>query len=445
MKNCNVCGTPNADSAFQCSQCGSPLPVTTSKRKKGADINWKAILLCVGAVAVVAGIIFGVFFLTGGTSRVVGKALKMNEKAASEEAGTLPNLTGYLENFEELNDDGDFTMQANITSDLFDLTAVMDYSRGDRVLSGLASYANDEKDLDITFDFSANKKYCTLTSEGRMSDIYGFKIRDFQEKFEGNVLASVVSIADFEKLDFSKIIPHKNAEEWKALKKTIRYDELNERQMQVGNRLITCKAYEIKWDKEAATRLVSSVLGMKIEFTMKLADVLERVSPDCRVYVDETGYLVAADFVAGPNKCVLTFEGNENIWEKCVIRSVNLDGSEGEIRGDLEVKDGKITCVLEWDGVLDFALTYADADGRFAIEADLLGLPWYIDGYITSNRSGSQLSFGGYLPMLGDVRLGLEMAPLANEPKMMGDKYVDLMSKDITKWLRMLIDINSSN
>lgn len=444
MKNCNVCGTPNTDTAFQCAQCGTPLPVT-AKSKGRSGINIKPLLIGASALAAVAGILAGVFFLRGGTAQALGDAFGKNEEAVAEEVATLSNLTGYLENFDQLNDDGDFSMNANITSDILDLSAVMDYSRDDRILSGTASYANTEQDLDMKFDFAANNKVCTLASDRLTADIYGFKLSTFQEKFGNTPLASVVAIADFKKIDLSKTVTEKYGKVWKEFKKTVRYEELNERQVQIGSRQVLCKAYEVTWDASAATQLVSTVLGLESNYLVNMSSVLDKVSPDCRIYVDEAGYIMAADFVVGTNKCTLTFEGEDNIWDKCMLRSVSLDGNEGEIWGKLEIKNGLVQGVIEWEDVMEFSLTYADDTGKFEIEADLFDLPWYIDGQITSNRSGAQLNFGGYLPELGNMRFSLDLDPLANEPTLMSDKYVDLMTMDIAKWTRLFIDLNSNN
>lgn len=444
MKNCNVCGAPNADTAFQCSQCGSSLPVA-HKPSKQSSINLKPILMGMVVLAVVGGILAGVLFLRDSTAQSVANAFEMNEEAIVQEVSKLANLSGYLENFEQLNDDGDFTASANVTSDLLDLSAVVDYSRDNRILSGTASYANTEQDVDVKFDFAANSKTCTLAADRLTSDIYGFSLSSFQKKFGDTHLASVLSVADFKKIDFSKTLEKKYGKVWMEFKKTLRYDELNERQMQIGNRQVLCKAYEVKWDDAAATKLVSTVLGIKGDFLPNMSGVLEKISPDCRIYVDEAGYVVAADFVVGTNKCTLTFEGEENIWEKCTLYSVSLDGNEGEIWGKLEIENGLVQCDLEWDGVMEFSLSYTDYTGTFEIEAELFDLPWYIDGQVISNIYGAQLSFGGYLPELGNVRFSLELTPLVNEPMLMSDKYVDLMNMDVSKWMRLFIDIGSNN
>lgn len=449
MKICNICGTANDDAAVQCIGCQSILPVQPQKSKGGG----KVLAAIAAVVAVVGAVVASVFLLGSSPAKAVGGALDKNEDAIMDRVSHLSNLVGYLENSEALSEEGDFNLVANIQTSTIELSGYVDYSRSDRVLAGEVRYGYAEQGYDLQFDFAADKKEFTLASDRYTSDIYGFKLKDFAKKFDRLHLGKLIpffkdgktpNIDFFKKRTTASTMEERYGEVWKNFKKTVKYKELNERLMQIGSRQINCVAYEINWDAAAATKLLSTILGTNKGLLSGLNVVFKQLEPDCRFYTDEEGYLVALDCVIAGNKCILTFEGEENLWDKCVLRSESIAGGEGDIRGILEISDKGIQGSLEWDGVMELQLEYAEQTGDFRMEADVLDLPWEIEGRITSRNGGAQLTVGGYIPEYGNISISLEKNPLVNQPELMSKKYVDLFENDLRDWERLLIDINNA-
>ena len=465
MNICKMCGASNLDTDLQCRECGSALPPKDLRRKKKEKkmtrtaqprfrLSGKSLVIFLGAVAVVAAIAAGVLFFSGGAANAAEDALNNNKDAILEKIDRLENLTGFLDNAEALNEQGDFALSGEIKTNVLDLTGSLDYSRTNRVLDGMLAYDNLDQNLDLQFDFSADTKIFTLTSDRLTSNVYGFKLTDFAKKFDQTPIAKLLPIVDtgeepdmdfFKKWSSDKAIQQKYGKVWKNFKKTLRYKELNERVMQIGSRQVNCRAFKIAWDKDAATQLISTILGTDRGALSGLNTVIEKLQPDCWIYTDETGYVVAADCVVAGNKCILTFEGESDRWEKCVLRSENISAGDGDIWGELRITSDEIRGDLNWNGLMDLHVDYLDQTGAFDFEATLLGLPWEIEGEIASKGGGAQLTVGGYVPEHGNVSLHLEQNPLVSKPEMLSDKYVDLFGKDLRIWERLLIDINNAD
>lgn len=461
MKICNYCGTANDDSRSLCESCGGLLPeaVDTEPKKKksglsGLKLKPGAVKLIAGALAAVTVVGGGAAVLLGGTSRQVTSALEQNQEAISEEISQLPQMAAVGENFTALNDDGKFTVRADITTDMLALEGTMHYDRKDKSLAGSVVYANDEQDLDVKFDFASDNKVFTLAADRYTADIYGFKLKEFAQFYSKTPLALFFPLTNsggepnvefFKKMDFSKAMEEKYGEAWDNFRKSLEYEELNERDMEIGGRMVRVRAYEITWDTSAASKLISTMLGQEDGFLDDLIELFKVMEPDCRFYVDEEGFVVAADFVAAGNKCTVKFEGADNIWNQCTLSSLSIAGGEGAISGYLTIDDGVVSGEIEWEDVMRYELDYDDSDGGFTMRAWTGGTEWYLDGALTAQNGGAQLRLGGYLPNHGRVDVSLELNPLENEPELMDDKYVDLMDMDASNWQRLLIDINNSN
>lgn len=458
MKTCSYCGTINDDSKIVCDACSGLLPEsesTTPKKSRsfhfsGGSGTKKLIAGGLAALTVVGG--GTAVWLGGSTSRQVTSALSRNEEAIVEQIEQLPNLTAYAENFAELNDGGKYTISADITTSSLVLDGIMHYDRKGEALSGSLGYADES--YDVQFDFASDDKEFTVSADRLTADIYGFKLKEFAKMYSKTPLAAILPITNgndepnldfFAKLDFAESMEEKYGDAWKNFKKSLDYEELNERRMEIGGQSVEVQAYEITWDTSAATKLVSAILGKDESFLDGLTNIFAQMEPDCRFYVDDNGYVVAVDFVAAGNKCVLTFEGTENIWDVCTLTSQSISGGEGAISGFLVIEGRTVSAEIQWDGVMEYALDYNDTTGAFALEADVGGTEWYLDGTLTSTDGGAQLRCGGYLPTYGRVDVRLNMDELQQKPELMSDKYVDLMDMDLSNWQRLLIDINNSN
>lgn len=463
---CNICGAPNLDTDLVCKECGSPLPIQNVKKrknkaskpkdaaKKGFRLSGKALAVFAGAAAVIGAIAVGVVLHRDSPAKVLGGALSKNERAVLEQIERLDNLNGFLDNAAELNDQGDFVLTANIETNVMDLVGSVDYSRSERVMAGTLSYENQKQDLDLKFDFSADHKNFTLASDRLTADIYGFKLKEFAKKFHKTPIAKLLPIVEkgeepnldlFKKQTGAKTMKQKYGDVWKDFVKTVRYKEINERVMQIGSRDVNCSAYEVSWDTKAATRLLNAMLGTESGILSGMSGFFAKIDPDCRIYMDENGYIVAADCVLAGNTCTLTVVDEADGCLKYLLRSENLTAGEGDIWGELEITEDSIRGDLNWNGVMDVDVIYTDQTGEFRFKADLLGVPWDVAGKITSATGGAQLTVGGYVPEHGDISLCLEQNPMTNKPEMMSDKYVDLFESDLRMWERLLIDINNAD
>lgn len=462
---CNICGAPNLDTDLVCKECSSPLPIQNVKKgknkarkqknaaKKGFRLSGKTLGVFAAAAAVVGAVALGAVFHGGRPAKVLGESLSKNESAILEQIDRLENLSSFLDNAVELNDQGDFALSANMETDVLELAGSVDYSRSERVMSGTLDYEKQEKELNLKFAFSADHKNFTLASD-RTDDIYGFKLKEFAKKYHKSPLAKIFPIVEkgkelnldlFKKQTGSKTMKQKYGDVWNDFVKSVEYKEVNERVMQIGSREVDCRVYDISWDTKAATKLLNAILGTDRSIISRLSELFEKLGSDCRIYTDETGYIVAVDYVIAGKKCTLTVVDADDHCLKYLLQTENISAAEGDIRGELEITDDNIRGDLKWDGMMEVNLTYTDQTGEFRFVADLLGVHWDIAGKIASVANGAQLMVGGYIPEYGDISLYLEQTPLTHKPEMMSDKYVDLLELDLRKLERLLIDINNTD
>lgn len=457
MKVCKYCGTLNEDSDGLCKSCGGLLP---SKKTKPVSVKnalasnptVRKVVLAVLAGVVAVGA--GVTVLAGGASRRVENALAQNREAIVEAASALPELAGARDHFTALNDGGRFTVKMDITADTMSVDGSMDYDRKEKALAGTVAYANVEKELDVKFDFASDNREFVLAADRYTDDLYGFKLKEFAAFYSKTPLALLFpldktqkepNIEFFRKVDFAENMEKKYGDAWKNFRKSLDYEELNERDMEIAGEMIPVRAYEITWDSKAATRLVSAILGQEKEGLLDdLIGLFKFMEPDCRFYVNEEGYIVAVDFVVSGNKCTIKFEGEDNVWERCNLSSLSIAGGEGAISGYLIIEDGVVDGKFELNQSMCYELHYTDSTGAFSMSAVTEKTSWHLDGAITSHNGGSQLRMGGYLPNHGRVDVTVELNPLENEPELIDDKYVDLMDMKASNWQRLLIDINNS-
>lgn len=456
MKVCKYCGTLNDDDQGLCKSCGGLLPT-----KKKRAVSLKEAIASKPAVrkialAVLAGVVAvgaGVTVFAGGASRRVEHALEQNRDAIVEAASALPELAGARDNFGALNDGGRFTVKMDITADIMSVEGSMDYDRKEKALAGTIAYANVEKELDVKFDFASDNREFVLAADRYTDDLYGFKLKEFAAFYSKTPIALLFpldktqkepNIEFFRKVDFAQSMDEKYGDAWKNFRKSLDYEELNERDMEIGGEMIPVRAYEVTWDSTAASKLISAMLGQKEGLLDDLIRLFKFMEPDCRFYVNEEGYIVAVDFVVSGNKCTIKFEGERNVWERCTLSSLSIAGGEGAISGYLIIEDGEVDARFELNQSMCYELHYTDSTGEFSMSAVTEKTSWNLDGAITSRNGGSQLRMGGYLPNHGRVDVTVELNPLENEPELIDDKYVDLMDMKASNWQRLLIDINNS-
>lgn len=458
MKVCSYCGSVNDDTRSVCEVCGAALPDAPggTKKKKGLKLNLKpgavkAIAAVLAAVTVVGG---GAAVVLGGSSRRVASAVAQNKDAITEELSQLPQLNAAGEHYTALNDGGNFTLKADITTEKMTLAGNMDYARKDKALAGSLVYENAGQDLDVKFDFASDNKEFTLAANRFTDDIYGFKLKEFAEFYSKTPVAWILPLTNeknepnvefFKKMDFSQSMEAKYGEKWENFKDSLEFEELNERQMEIRGEMVEVRAYEITWDTWAASRLVSTMLGQDEGFLDGFVKLFKAMEPDCRIYVDGRGYMAAMDFVAAGNKVTVKFEGEENVWQVCNVSSLSIAGGPGAISGRLTILDGIVDAEFNWEGTMLYQLHYDDNSGSFDMEALIGSAYWDIDGALTAKNGGVQLHLGGTMPDQGRVDVHISMDPMENEPQLMDDKYVDLMDMDAGNWQRLLIDINNSN
>ena len=460
MKTCKYCGIPNEDSRNLCKSCGGLLPEEEKARKtkksqkvkksgtKGSATKGKIVAIILAA-AVLTGI-FGTILIAGIDDQI-GYAWEQNLEMARKAVSTLPNLSAAGGNISDLYEDGKFNIKLEITSDILSAEGTMDYDRKEKQLAGTLAYANIEKEMNVEFDFASDDEEFLLSADRYTDDIYGFKLDKFAKFYSKTPVAMVFPLSKdeedpyvdfFKKVDFPKGFEKKYGKAWENFRKSMDFKELNERDMEIGGKLVTVSTYEITWDSAAASKFISAALGRENGFS-SMIELFKVMEPDCRVYVDENDRVAAVDFVAAGNKCVFKFDGIDNIWHRCTLTSVALAGGEGAIRGNLTIEGGCINADFLWDGKMSYELDYDDSTGDFSMKALTGDIPWYLDGTLTSYDGGSQLRVGGYLPTYGRVDISVQMEALIHVPEMMGDKYVDLMDMDVGNWQRLLIDINN--
>ena len=444
---CLVCGQELEEGEYLCSNCGSEVPTreqtfAPKPVKKRKWVKWA--VACLALAGLAAG---GVVLALQTDEAEIYRGSSNLSQQLDKKLQQLQNLNNARNHLEELIKSGEYSVTLGLDMGDVNASAVLHYDMRDKIMDGALEYENLADNVFLNFDFSSDNKKFMLASDRVTADIYGFALADFQKTPLANVLPLPVNEKGepdlFRNSDFFQQMENKYGTAWKNFIKTVTYNEINERDMSIGGKMCHVRAFELTWDDRAMVELANAMLGRTKDFLGGFSELAKHLAPDCRLYINENHQIVAVDFVAAGNKCLIEFAGEENLWENCIISSQAIGGGEGVAEGYFTVQDGIVEGRLRLMKNTSYLVDYNDATGEFRIAATVKDKQWDVTGKCTSENGSASLELCGLWGDRGDVRVSICLEPLEKNPEHLAKHYVDLMNMDSGNWQRLLIELSN--
>ena len=446
---CPVCGMECEAGVYLCPNCGAevtpPRENNQKQKKTGLKAGW--IKWAVAGLALV-GLIGGgaAVALSTDEAEIYRGGVNLGTQLA-EKMQQLQNLIDAREHLENLMKSGEYSVALRLDVGDVDASAVLHYDIKDKIMDGALEYENAADEVLLNFDFSSDNKKFMLASDRITADIYGFALADFQKTPLAKILPLPVNekgeLDLFQKTDFSTQMENKYGTAWKNLVDSVEYNEINDRDMTIGGKVCHVRAFELTWDDRAMVELANAMLGRTKDFLGGFSELAKHLKPDCRLYINEDHQIVAVDFVAAGNKCLIEFAGEENPWENCIVSSQALGGGQGVAEGYLTIQDGVVEGRLRLMSNTSYAVDYNDTTGDFRISATVKDKQWDLTGCCTSDQGSASLELYGLWGDLGNVNISVALEPLEKTPEHLSRNYVDLMSMSSSDWQRLLIELSN--
>lgn len=466
-KICPVCFAENSSDAYACVACGSELesepdPVPTPRFDKK-----KAIFLA-GGVAAAALLVGGVTMIAGNFSSPVEKSMSQMGTSLSERMDQMTTVQEFLENAEQLNEDGTFAVEIDLDTETAELSGTVYYDRSGKILSGSVEWEDDTQGIDTTLSFSADDDV-VMFKIPESPDTYGCSLTEFSKtqlaqllpvKIDGEMLKNL-----YKKADTSDLSGDAVKKAWKKLMQSMKYEESSASDAYPG-----CRVYHISWDAKAAGNLMDTVTdqaessfdliaGAENVAVNLLGDwgsdavsfVVAYLEEDAYLYINGEDQIVALDFTVKPIMGLIgegdiwTFRVNNpsDPWSDCTLTSHNGTAS-GYFRSDAEgaelMLDLNVLGMLE----LDVNGSYDDSTGAFGISLGSGGSSVGLTGKVISRNGSAKIELEGDMIGMGyvDFIFGLDNLDVGEIPQSLSSngKYVDIT--DSKNWERFKTYIN---
>lgn len=452
---CPVCGTENPAGAKTCISCGTRL----SGGKSGFAV--KKLAWVAAGVAVVAGAVMGVSAILNNVQSPISESMEMLGAALSQRVSQMSTIHDYVENSQAVNDTGAFAIEIDLETENADLAGTVFYDRNAKLLSGSVEWDDDAKGIDTILTFSADDEVVEFEIP-QSPDIYGCDLDDFAESKLAGLLPINISGETlknlYKKPDTSDLTGDGVESAWNKFLKTVEYEEISESKNYPG-----CRVYQVSWDEKAMKEL----LGQATEEAQSGFSIIEGASnaaanlfgqagkstvqffasymeQDCRLYINESGQVVAADFTIksilgfGGDVCTIEIADPADPWSYWSLTSLKGTAS-GYLMSDEE--GAELAVDINAMDLMDMNLTaaYDDSSGAFGVDLLLGELDMGLTGKVISRNGSAKIELNGSVIGLGQVELtmGVDNLEASEVPAMISanGKFVDIT--DAKNWDRM--------
>lgn len=455
MKFCTSCGAGNVDSRTSCSECGASLPTSTTTAT--STTNVKTTKATSKGKGKLGAVIAGVLGFAGVAALVVtllsGSPLT---KALSHTTDGLRNIAQeqtMLQKFQNcdelLSDRGKYSTTLQFRTGRYSISLDADYSEKSKTSSGEISFVDNVNDIDLELQFAADKKDLQISAPEVLTNLYGTSWKDMQKKFEGSFLDSLLPDSlpknvNWKKLasgDMEDVLKQVFGEKYHDFKKTVQVEKMGARSLRVNGESMECKAYRITWSSKALHNLLTPGGGSGIlkDFTGLLNSIIPEVEPDCLVYVNKDGYLVAVDYVSMGAQCLFVLEGQENPWEQFSLTVKSLYGDTVVYNGGAQKIGSIMRVYLENQNERLFLFQFDDTTGEFSLETRSAGN--LLKGRLFAEGSTMELEISWYLEGTGNCTLFWSKTTLNQEPEKPLKGYINVLDMSLTDIQRLLIDL----
>lgn len=449
MKICTYCGSANDDSSSICSSCGAMLPQDLSQGKK-SNVP-KKLLAILGVVLCVAIISVGVSLLLKGNSAKVANAGSRTVSeiiAKLEEDTEIKQLIGQVQT---LSSKGRYTLGISYRSQDVDLMLMNHYSRGSKQMQGSLEFAEASYNMHLNIKFSADKKAILFTPSESAMNVYGFKMKDFSQKYRSSFLYSIFPIdipENLDKLLFSKntidnILKNSSSGSIKTLMKSIEVETVDTRQLNIGGTMQKCRVYHVSWSKQMLDELLKSNgsetwIGSAKDLVKK---ILPKIDPDCTIYINSSGYIVGIDFVSAGVQYQLLMEGSENIWDTFTLKKNSIYSEPEVYTGNAVCDANGVRITLDNGSCILFEFSYNKATKEYILSTEEAGT--LVRGNVQVSGDVVGMTFVWDVSEYGSQEIAWNIAPLAQAPSQLSKNYIDLFDMDLTDWQRLLFDLRN--
>lgn len=449
MKNClnPICMQLNTnDQDTVCPYCGTPYENAAPQKKKRTNGAKKAGLIAgmaVGAVALVAVIIFAVTGIFGNSA--LGTAAENSIASLADQLGSQSNLSSYMENMETLNAKSDRHILLGIqTPDVF-LALDTDYAGSKKLMTGTVEFRNLQDEFQLSADFHANKKEVRIYADDLVTDIYGFTFKDFQKKYDKSGIRKALKLPEAKDLkmepykgfDLEKFLKEQCGDSWKEFEKTLEVEKFDTRPITLGSRTEECTIYRVQWDEKKAERMLKTLarntLGFLPDFVPELAT---KLAPDVRFYVDSEEKLVGINFSFLNSIYTFLLEGENNPWEQASLQIETAGVGTVYYNGGVVTEGDDVRIELKAENETVYAVYYNNSTGAYSIVTPTGELS---NGVFLSNDSGFRLESNFY-----NFSYVIAVSELDRYPEKTDSKYVDLFDMSFNESTRLLTEVCSS-
>ena len=452
MLKCPMCGTVNGETDTHCAECNYPLQSAPdqdeSSDRKSSGAGKRVLKFGVIAALVCAIVFFGTLLLT--KRNPVPEAVRISGSEFVDHLTKSENLSAVFANAQTISESGSFELYLKLTDPERAVELELDYAKKAKLMSGTLHYGNIVKDFDVDIEFFADKKRMLFLAPDLVNDAYGFKLDDFESKYENSKLRKIVGMPSAEKFqlglykDFrlEEILKAQAGKKWNEFVDSVSVKKFEKREMRWGQTDKTVTIYEVTWSAAAADELAKALTNQTfLAMPVNLLSLLPNMDPDCRVFIDEDGRLVGGDFILYGNKYTLRLEGEENVWSTMSLDVLPIVGETRHLTGGVVATAEGVHLSLEDENGKFLCLDYDNETGDCFLQSPF---GTQLKGCLLPKDGGYELTFGGNVSLVGSTSVSLTVLSADGAPATTECGYVNLFDMKAGEWSRFLLELKES-
>ena len=457
MISCPNCGLENGDFDELCSGCGTPLGVSPQKNNRKAkrgdkaktySFDKKRLWRIAVATVAIAGVGIGGVLVAKGLSAesALKQATRKTAKLFAGSAASEDECVSGGRKIIALLDKGEYTV--DMVCENYELTIDTDYnySRKKRCMSGSAAIIIDE--FDFSADYSIDDDLLLVSSPVGMENVYGVDLSDLEKNLRESPLGSIlpkeitklIKVDFFKKIEFRKLIKADENREIQSLVRSTKIKYLDKCVITGVNTSIPCKMYQVSWDKEKVKDVVDS-LNKKAtinELGAFFANVVLKLEPDVRCYVNDNKVLVGVDTVFAGVRYIFLLEGEQNLWDQFSLPLTTLTGEKKVYTGGVANEGNGTKCCLG-DVNSPYLVLSLTQQGDFALETAEKGT--ILKGNLSDDGDAVNMEITLDLEEVGETHLACRLSALQKNPQPLSGHYIDLLNMKLGEIQRLLFDL----
>ena len=452
MLTCPVCGTTNGETDTHCTECNYPLQSELDEDESSDYKSSSAVkrILKFGMIAALVCVI--IFFVISIITKMnpVSEAIHISGDEFMDCLTESENLSLVLANAHAISKSGSFELDLKLTDSAKAIEIKLDYAKKAKLMSGTVLYGSKAKNIAADIEFFADNKRMLFLSPDLVEDAYGFKLDDFESKYENSKLRRIAGMPSAEKFKFGlykdirlkEILKIQAGKKWDEFVNSISVKKFETREMWLGQTKKAVKVYKITWSAAAANELAKALTDQTfLAMPVNLVSLLPNMEPDCRIFIDENGRFVGGDFVLYGNKYTLRLEGEENVWSSMSLDVLSMVGETRHLTGGVDVAAEGVRLSLEDEVSKFLCLDYDNETGECFLQSPF---GTQLKGCLLPKDGGYELTLEGNVSLVGSTSVRMTVLPADGDPATTERGYVDLFDMKAGEWTRLLLELKDS-